>query len=103
MDTAETETATLMPPAASDRTGWKTEEYNGKKIHVCAEARIPENVALAGHGAQWRFTVQITGPESAPTDAPAAIATSDPALFYSTQAIAEEMGFLRGRELIEGT
>jgi len=29
-------------------------------------------------------------------------ATSNPDLFYTTQAIAEDMGFLRGRELIDG-
>jgi hypothetical protein len=27
---------------------------------------------------------------------------SDPAIFYSTRAIAENMGFLKGREMIEG-
>jgi len=33
---------------------------------------------------------------------PSASAKSDPGLFYSTQAIAEDMGFLKGRELIDG-
>lgn len=100
MDTA-VDTATGKPAAASEGTGWKTEEYHGMQMHVCAEPRVPENVALSGHGVQWRFTVRITGP--GPTDSQDAGATSDPDLFYSTQAIAEAMGFLRGRELIEGT
>lgn len=95
------DTATLKPAAANDWTGWKTEEYHGRQMHVCAEARIPENEALAGHGVQWRFTVRVTGIGAGATDEQAASATSDPALFYSTQAVAEDMGFLRGRELIE--
>lgn len=100
MDTA-VDTTTVELAAANEGTGWKTEEYNGMQMHVCAEPRVPENVALAGHGVQWRFTLRITG--AGPTDAQDAGATSDPDLFYSTQAIAEAMGFLRGRELIEAT
>lgn len=102
META-LDTAILKPVATDDGTAWKTEEYHGRQMHVCTEARIPENVALAGHGTQWRFTVRITGIGGGATDTPAASATSDPELFYSTQAIAEAMGFLKGRELIEGT
>lgn len=95
------DTPTLEKAAANDRTGWKTEEYHGKQMHVCAESRIPENAALAGHGLQWRFTVRITAIGAGATDENGVIATSDPGLFYSTQAVAEDMGFLRGRELIE--
>ena len=97
------ETSNLEHAAAKDQTGWKTEEYHGRQMHVCAETRVPENEALDGHGLQWRFTVRVTGIGAGPTDAQAASATSDPELFYSTQAVAEDMGFLRGRELIEGT
>lgn len=97
------DTPILKQVAANERTGWKTEEYHGKQIHVCAEPRVPENEVLAGHGLQWRFTVRITGIGTGPTEDIAASATSDPELYYSTQAIAEDMGFLRGRELIEGT
>lgn len=93
---------TLKQFAANDITGWKTEEYHGKQMHVCAAPRDPENAALAGHGRQGSFTVRITGIGTGPTDDKAVSATSDPELFHSTQAIAENMGFLRGRELIEG-
>lgn len=88
-------------PTSTAQTEWKTEEYHGKQMHVCTELRMPENLALAGHGRQWRFTVRITGNGVAPDDSADAQATSDPELFYSTQAIAESIGFLRGRELIE--
>lgn len=97
------ETPTLKQAATNDQTGWRTEEYHGKQMHVCAESRVPENAALAGHGLQWSFTVRITGIGAGATDDKGPSATSDPGLFYSTQAVAEDMGFLRGRELIEGT
>lgn len=97
------DTPTLKQVAANDTSGWKTEEYHGKQMHVCAAPRVPENAALAGHGRQWTFTVRITGIGAGPADDKGASATSDPDMFYSTQAIAEDMGFLRGRELIEGT
>ncbi|MFH1871379.1 MAG: hypothetical protein ABIK82_20450 [Pseudomonadota bacterium] len=96
------DSATLQHAAANDQPGWKTEEYQGKQMHVCAQSRMPENDALAGHGVQWTFKVRITGIGTGPMDQEAASATSDPELFYSTQAVAEDMGFLRGRELIEG-
>lgn len=95
------DTRTLEQVAANDRTKWKTEEYHGKQMHVCAESRRPESAALAGHGLQWSFTARITGVGASATDDKGASATSDPELFYSTQAVAEDMGFLRGRELIE--
>lgn len=97
------ETPVLKQAAANDMTVWKTAEYHGRQMHVCAAPRVPENAALVGHGRQWTFTVRITGIGAGPTDDKGAMATSDPELFYSTQAIAEDMGFLRGRELIEGT
>ena len=97
------DTPTLEQAAANDRTEWKTEEYHGKQMHVCAESRVPENMALAGHGLQWSFTVRITGVGAGAMDEKGVSATSDPGLFYSTQAIAEDMGFLRGRELIEAS
>ena len=97
------DTPTLKQAAANDRSGWKTEEYHGKEIHVCAAPRVLENAALAGHGQQWSFTVRIAGIGTGPADDKSAGATSDPELFYSTQAVAEDMGFLRGRELIEAS
>ena len=97
------DTPTLKHIAASDGTEWKTGEYHGRQMHVCAVQRVPENEALDGHGLQWTFTVRITGIGAGPTDDKSTSATSDPGLFYSTQAVAEDMGFLRGRELIEGT
>ena len=95
-------TLTMKHAAKDDQTGWKTEEYRGKQMHVCAEPREPENEALSGHGLQWTFTVKITEKGTGSMDAKDASAKSDPGLFYSTQAIAKDMGFLRGRELIEG-
>ena len=94
---------TLAHAAANEPTGWKTEEYHGKQMHVCAELRAHENEALAGHGQQWTFTVRIGENGTGPVDDKGVSATSDPGLFYSTQAVAEDMGFLRGRELIDGT
>lgn len=93
---------TLKQVAANDKTGWKTEEYHGKQMHVCAEPRVPESAALAGHGLQWTFAVRITGIGAGPMHDNVVSARSDPELFYSTKAVAEDMGFLRGRELIEG-
>lgn len=89
--------------SVSDRPAWKTEEYHGHLIHVWVEPCAVENQALSGHGQQWAFTVSITGKDAGPTAEPVASAKSDPGLFYSTQAVAEDMGFLKGRELIEGT
>lgn len=97
------DTPILKQVAADDISEWKTEEYHGKQMHVCAAPRVPENEALAGHGLQWTFKVKITGIGAGPMHDKAVSARSDPELFYSTQAVAEDMGFLRGRELIEGT
>lgn len=81
---------------------WKTEEYHGYQMHVCARPRPVENEALPGHGHQWDFTVRITRAGEAPDATGHETAQSDPGIFYSTQAVAENMGFLKGRELIEG-
>jgi len=89
--------------SVSDQLAWKTAEYHGHQMHVWAEPCAVENQALSGHGQQWAFTVNITGKDAGPMAEPSANARSDPGLFYSTQAVAEDMGFLRGRELIEGT
>ena len=93
----------LEQAAANDQTGWKTEEYHGRQMHVCAEQRAVENTELAGHGQQWSFTVRISETGVGAKDDKGASATSDPELFYSTQAVAEDMGFIRGRELIEAS
>ncbi len=92
----------LQHAAVHNQTEWKTEDYHGKQMHVCTALRVPRNEALSGHGLQWTFTVRITENGSGPTDDKSASAKSDRGLFYSTQAIAEGMGFVRGRELIEG-
>ncbi|MCK9381450.1 MAG: hypothetical protein M0P95_10355 [Sulfuritalea sp.] len=97
------DTKTLTHAAVNDQTGWKTEEYHGKQMHVCAEPRAPENAELAGHGQQWTFTVKIGDSGTGPMDDKGASAKSDPEFFYSTQAVAEDMGFLRGRELVDAT
>ena len=95
---------TMTPNLVSkgDRQEWKTHEYHGKQIHVCTLQRINDNNELSGHGQQWDFKVRITDNGAGPTDHECAIAESDPESLYSTQSIAEELGFIRGRELVEG-
>ena len=95
---------TMTPDHASkgDRQEWKTQEYRGKHIHVCTVPRIDENHELSGHGQQWDFKVRITDNGAGPTAHECASGESDPKRFYSTQSIAEDLGFVRGRELVDG-
>jgi hypothetical protein len=81
---------------------WKTEEYHDHDMHVLAQHRAVENPDLPGHGAQWDFTVKVTPRGTGPESAEAETVKSDAAIFYSTQAIAENLGFLKGREIIQG-
>lgn len=81
---------------------WKTEEYHNHDMHVLARHRAVENPDLPGHGAQWDFTVKVTPHGTGLESGAVETVMSDPAIFYSTQAIAENMGFLKGREIIEG-
>ena len=92
----------LRQAAVNNQTEWKTVEYQGMQMHVCTALRVPRNEALSGHGLQWTFTVKITQNGSGPIDDKGDSAKSDRGLVYSTQAIPEGMGFVRGRELIEG-
>lgn len=94
-------TLTLKHVAANDRPTWKSEAYRGKQMHVCAKRR-PRGIGAPADGErQWDFTINITQPDGGPTAPASASAQSDPDLAYSTRAIAENMGFQRGRELIE--
>ena len=95
-------TTPLKHDSLGDRQEWKTQEYRGKHIHVCAVRRINENEELSGHGQQWDFKVRITDNGADPMAHECASAESDPESFYSTQTITEDLGFTRGRELIEG-
>jgi hypothetical protein len=81
---------------------WKTEEYHGHDMHVMAQRRAHENPDLPGHGGQWDFVLKVTQGGAGTDAAEAETVRSDTAIFYSTQAIAENMGFLKGREIIEG-
>lgn len=81
---------------------WKTEEYHQHDMHVLAQHRAVENPKLPGHGAQWDFTVKVTPHGLGREAGEAETVRSDPNIFYSTQAIAENMGFLKGREIIDG-
>ncbi|MFL6719102.1 MAG: hypothetical protein ACJ8G3_22375 [Burkholderiaceae bacterium] len=81
---------------------WKTEEYHDHDMHVLAQHRAIENPALPGHGGQWDFTVKVTPHGLGHESAEARTVRSDPDIVYSTQAIAENMGFLKGREIIDG-
>ena len=86
----------------TDENGWKAEEYHGAKLMVRAQRRQQENKALDGHGQEWDFSVIVAGAEVLASMADEGHAVkSDPNVFYSTQAIAEHMGFIRGREMVE--
>jgi len=95
-------TITLKKQASKgDQQEWKTQEYHGKQIHVRTARRISETQDLSGHGHQWDFRVRITEKGAGPTANECASAESDPASFYSTQAVTEDLGFVKGRELVE--
>ena len=102
----DTSMGTMTPAprdiARGNRPKWKSEEYHGKQIHVSTAPRVNENEALAGHGQQWDFKVRVTDNGAGATAHECASSESDPESFHSTQAIAEDLGFTRGRELIEG-
>lgn len=85
-----------------DGAAWKTEEYHAHDMHVRTSKRVVEDAALPGHGDQWDFTVKVTARGAGLDAADAEVGRSDPDVFYSTQPIAENMGFLKGREMIEG-
>jgi hypothetical protein len=95
-------TITLKRASKDDQQQWKTQEYHGKQIHVCTALRVHENEALAGHGQQWNFKVRVTENGAGPAARECASAESDPESFYSTQAVTEDLGFTKGRELVEG-
>ena len=95
-------TITLKRASNDDQRQWKTQEYHGKQIHVSTALRVDENKALPGHGQQWDFKVRVTESGAGPAAPECASAESDPESFYSTQAVTEDLGFTRGRELVEG-
>ena len=95
-------TITLKSASLGKQQQWKTQEYHGKQIHVCTALRVNENEELPGHGHQWDFKVKITENGAGPAAHACASAQSDPASFYSTQAVTEDLGFTKGRELVEG-
>ena len=95
-------TITLKRASQGNQQQWKTKEYHGKQIHVCTARRVNENGELPGHGQQWDFKVRITESGAAPTAQACASAESDPESFYSTQSVTEDLGFVKGRELVEG-
>jgi len=80
---------------------WKTQEYQGKQIHVCTALRAHDNDELDGHGDQWDFKVRVTEGSTDPAAPPCASADSDPEVFYSTQSVTEDLAFTKGRELVE--
>ena len=95
------DTMTPMGISHGDQKEWQTQEYHGKQMHVCTTRRSHENEELSGHGEQWDFKVRIT--DSAGQEAnELASAESDPGSLYSTQPVAEDLGFTKGRELVEG-
>lgn len=92
---------TLKQRSQGNKQQWKTQEYHGKQIHVCTARRANENEELPGHGQQWDFKVRVTENGAGPTDHACASAESDPESFYSTQVVTEDLGFVKGRELVE--
>jgi hypothetical protein len=66
------DTQTLEQPLQVAQAEWKTEEYHGKLMHVCAALRSHDNPAITGHGQQWDFTVNITEENAGPTAPPLA-------------------------------
>jgi hypothetical protein len=96
--------ATLTPKDTSneDKPEWKTLDYHGKQIHVCTALRAHQAEELDGHGQQWDFKVRITDSGAGPTATALASAESDPASFYSTQAVTEDLAFVKGREMVDG-
>lgn len=95
------DTITLIPPSARNQAEWKSQDYHGKGIHVSTALRVNRNKAISGHGQQWDFKVRVTDQGTGPTAQQLAWAESDREYFYSTQAITEALGFVRGRELAE--
>jgi hypothetical protein len=95
-------TITLKRASTGNQQEWKTQEYRGKQVHVCAALRVNRNEALPGHGQQWDFKVRITENGAGPAAHEIASAESDPESFYSTQAVTEDLGFTKGRGLVDG-
>ena len=95
-------TLTLKDTSKEDKPEWKTLDYHGKQIHVSTALRVHQAEELDGHGQQWDFKVRITDSGAGPTASPLASAESDPASFYSTQAVTEDLAFVKGRELVDG-
>lgn len=86
----------------NEEQGWKREEYHGALMRVRANPRVHPNPALEGHGEEWDFTIEIENRDRLPAEVAAPLVVkSDPNVFYSTQAIAENMAFIKGREVIE--
>ena len=81
---------------------WKTEAYHDHDMHVRTQRRAAGVDELPGHGEEWDFTVKVTPRGAGPQSPGAEVGRSDAKVFYSTQAIAENMGFLKGREIVEG-
>jgi hypothetical protein len=81
---------------------WKTVDYRGKQIHVFAAPRARPSEELDSHGQQWDFKIKITEGGAGPTATPLASAASDPAVFYATQAVTEQLAFVKGREMVDG-
>ena len=104
-----------------EENGWKVEDYHGATIKVRAQQRKQENPALDGHGHEWDFLVAINdagtsaggsmnaaapasvqnGALATGTAADANTIRSDQNVFYSTEVIAEQMGFIKARELVD--
>lgn len=95
----DTKTPPQLSPANPQE--WKSLAYQGKQIHVCTTLRAHENRELSGHGQQWDFKVRVTAGGTGRDAAELASAESDSASLYSTQAVTEDLGFARGRELVD--
>jgi hypothetical protein len=92
----------LKDTSNEDKPEWRTLDYHGKQIHVLTALRANPTEELDGHGQQWDFKIRITDGGAGPTGTPLASAESDPATFYSTQAVTEDLAFVKGREMVDG-
>lgn len=83
-----------------EEQGWKREQHHGALMRVRANSRA--HLSLDGHGEKWDFTIEIENKDRLPANvAGPLVVRSDPDAYYSTQAIAEQMALIKGRELIE--
>jgi hypothetical protein len=94
-------TTTLKHASRGDRQEWKAPEYHGTfmSAQFSVAMRMTIFPAMDSNGIS-KYGSMTTALDRQLMNAPA---ESDPERFYSTQVITEDLGFIRGRELVERT